>query len=126
MVLAAAALLFGVAAAFSAFAHHPGSHATRLGGSKVTLDVAAMGTDACTTVGSIALGVPRGVTPPAGNQAVTVRLQRPSGALCATVVSAVRGEAELTVPANVRVLHLYVVDQNESVVATERVPIRLP
>ncbi|HVL72579.1 MAG TPA: hypothetical protein VM434_11950 [Beijerinckiaceae bacterium] len=114
----------GIAGALEALAHHPGSHAYREADGRVRVEVASPVGDACTTVGRVEAGAPTGVAAPAGAVPVTVRLQRPPGAPCATVVRTATGEAVLAVGREARTLHLYVIAPDGRVAATERVPIR--
>ena len=87
------------------------------------LDVATAVPDACTTIAAVEKGAPPSVQPPRGAEPVTVRLERPAGLACATVVTAVRREAVLEIPPDIATLHLFIVGP-EGVRATERVPIR--
>ena len=87
------------------------------------LELVAVLSDACMTIASVERGAPPSAQTPKGSEPVTVRLQRPEGAICATVVTAAREEAVLDVPGDARTLHLFFVG-TEGVRATERVPIR--
>jgi hypothetical protein len=118
------AVLGGLLLAASAMAHHPGSHARRQADGQVRLEAIVIAGDACTDIGEIARGVPEAAGPPPGAEPVTIRLTRPPEAICATVVRAVSKVATLAVSPHTERLHLYVVDPNGSVQATERVPIR--
>ena len=118
-VLLLAALLPAVPAA----AHHPGSHATRLGDGRVRLEVTAIG-DGCTSMGPIAPGLPRGVGAPPGAAPVTATLKRPAEAMCIMIAKPVTGEAVLDLPASTPAIHLFIVGPDGAVRSTERVPIR--
>lgn len=107
-----------------ASAHHPGSHATRERDGRIRIEAVAMAADSCTTIASIRPGAPPSVTAPPGAQPVTVQLQRPQDAVCATVVTAAKRTELLNLGADARQLHLYVLGPDGSVVATERVPVR--
>jgi hypothetical protein len=118
--------LLGLASALlqtsSAMAHHPGSHASRLPDGRVKLEVGTSG-DGCTTVGAISAGVPAGVSAPPGASPVTVRLNRPPETVCTMELKPVAGEAVLVLPAAVRAIHVFILGQDGTVRATERVPI---
>jgi hypothetical protein len=123
LLSAVAALLIGLFVAVEAVAHHPGSHARRVGAGQVELDAAVSASDACTRIERMEPGTPQGVQAPTGAAPVVVRLVRPDG-LCATVVSALREARTLSVPAGTTALLLYVVGPDGRVAASERVPIR--
>lgn len=122
--VALTAIAFAMAMTVQAMAHHPGSHARRQDDGRVGLDVATSASDSCTTIRSVAVGAPPQVKPVAGSTPVTVRLQRPEGAICATVVTALHEAAVLDVPASSTILNLYVLGPDGTVAASERVPIR--
>ena len=109
--------------AVQALAHHPGSHAVRETEGRVRLAFATAAADTCTTVQSVTIGAPASVRPVGGSTPVTVRLQRPPGALCATMVSALHEEVALEVPASANLLLVYIVAPDGRVTASERVPI---
>jgi hypothetical protein len=123
LLAALLSLVLAIATAAETLAHHPGSHAAREGDGRVRLDVATAVPDACTTIAAVEKGAPPSVQPPRGAEPVTVRLERPAGLACATVVTAVRREAVLEIPPDIATLHLFIVGP-EGVRATERVPIR--
>jgi hypothetical protein len=118
---AAAALAALVAA--PAAAHHPGSHAGRLPDGRVKLDVATVG-DGCTSMGTIAPGLPGGVSAPPGAAPVTAQLDRPREAVCTMVAKPVTGEAFLDLPVGTGAIHLFIVGPEGAVRSTERVPVR--
>ena len=123
--VALATLLLGIAVTtFEALAHHPGSHAVRQADGRIQLEAVATVTDGCTTIASVERGTPPGIRPPAGNEPVTARLQRPEGAICTAALTVARREAVLDLPASSRSVHLYVLEPNGSLLTTERVPIR--
>lgn len=121
--LALASLVCGIGVSLDAWAHHPGSHAVRQSGGGVRLEAVATASDACTTIQSVTVGVPPGIRSVPGSTPVTLRLQRAPGAVCATVVSALREQAVLDVPPASTVLNLYVVAPDGNVLGSERVPI---
>jgi hypothetical protein len=123
LLAALLALVLAILAAAETLAHHPGSHAERLPDGRVRLDAAAVAADACTTIEAIERGAPSSAKPPPGAEPVTVRLRRPDGTACATVVTAARRETVFAIPPEVKVLHLFIVGP-DGVRATERVPIR--
>jgi hypothetical protein len=106
------------------YAHHPGSHAVRQPDGRVKVDAVAMASDSCTSIAALQPGTPPGLRAPQGTEPVVVRLARPSAPACATMVTAVRSDAVLTVPAKATHLHLYIVAPDGQVQASERVPIR--
>jgi hypothetical protein len=118
--LALAALLL----AASAFAHHPGSHATRQAEGRVMVEAVAMANDACTRIASVRSGAPPRVAPVPGSAPVTVQLERAGTGPCAAAVTAVQGRSHSR-PAAGRPadppLHPCA---DGSVAATERVPVR--
>jgi hypothetical protein len=118
--LALAALLL----AAPAFAHHPGSHATRQAEGRVMVEAVAMANDACTRIASVRSGAPPRVAPVPGSAPVTVQLERAGAGPCAAAVTAVRAEAALDLPRDARQILLYILAPDGSVVATERVPVR--
>jgi hypothetical protein len=120
IVLTLAALLL----ATPAFAHHPGSHATRQPDGRVIVEAVAMATDACTRIASLRSGPPAGVALVAGSAPVTAQLERAGAAPCAAVVTAVRVESSLDLPRDTRQILLYILAPDGSVAATERVPVR--
>jgi len=122
LALLAAAGAIGLAA--QAMAHHPGSHARRQSDGQVLLEVVALMADACTTIRGIEVAAPPSLKPPGGAEPVTVHIARPAGASCAAVVRAARESVFLTVPADRRVLHVFVLTPNGDVQRTERVPIQ--
>jgi hypothetical protein len=124
LFLALCSLVLGIAATVEAFAHHPGSHATRKGVGTVWLEAVVTVSDGCTTIGSVALGAPAGVSVPPSAEPVTVRLARPQGAMCTQALGSARSESALTVPAARGSLHLFVLGLDGRVVSSERVPIR--
>jgi hypothetical protein len=124
LLLALCSLVLGIAATVEAFAHHPGSHATRKGPGTVWLEAVATISDGCTTIGSVALGAPAGVAAPPSSEPVTIRLVRPQGAVCTQALGSARNESTLPVPAARASLHLFVVAPDGRVVSSERVPIR--
>jgi hypothetical protein len=107
-----------------AFAHHPGSHATRQADGRVRVEVAALATDACTSFGPVTAGAPTAVTPAPGTLPVSAQLLRPAGPLCAQAVTRVAGEAMFEVAPDVRQIMLYIVGPDGTVASTERVQIR--
>lgn len=121
--VAMASLLLATGMTVQALAHHPGSHAVRQGDGRVRLQTAASASDACTTIQSVTLGAPPAVKAVPGITSVTVRLQRPAGAVCATTVTALHEETMLDVPDSATALLVYVVGPDGSVVASEKVPI---
>ncbi len=123
LLLAVGSLVLGIAAAVEALAHHPGSHAHRVAGA-VRLEAVVTVPDGCTTIGSVALGAPAGVSAPPSSEPVTVRLERPAGAACAQALGSARRDVTLTVPEGRATLHLFVVGADGAVVSSERVPIR--
>jgi hypothetical protein len=122
MIVAVLSLALGVVAAVDAAAHHPGSHAVRERGGRVRVDVVAMVTDGCTTIASVGPGAPEGVKPPRNASALTVRLQRPEGLACIQVVGTARRELLLDDAAGI--IHIYVVQPDGMLGATERVPVK--
>jgi len=122
--LALAGLLLGLAATIDAAAHHPGSHAWRLPDGGVRLEAVANVTDGCTTIGSVERGEPPAASAARDAEPVTLRLRRPADAACTQVLTTVRREVVLTVPAGRSVLHLFTVDPDGRILATERIPVR--
>jgi hypothetical protein len=106
----------------AALAHHPGSHATRVGGNRVKVDAVALATDDCTRIETIRPGAPGVVTAPAGLTPVTARLQRGPGT-CTAAAAAVRSEQVIELPAGVRQILLYVEGSDGALVSTERVQV---
>src|SRR4051794_20669408 len=91
----------------AALAHHPGSHATRVGGNRAKVDAVALASDDCTRIDTIRPGAPGIVAAPAGLTPVTARLQRGQGT-CAATAAAVRSEQVIELPLGVRQILLYV------------------
>ena len=108
----------------AALAHHPGSHASRQPDGRVRVDIVATASDSCTSIASVAPGAPAGIRPPQGSEPVTVRLVRPAGAACATMVTAARADATISVPPRASHLHVYILGPDGQVQGTERVPVR--
>ena len=120
-LLLAAAIL---AAAAPAAAHHPGSHAYRQPDGRVRVEVVAQATDACIRVGAIRAGAPDGLAPVPGSAAATARLKRVGEGACATVMTAIRGEALLDLDRGARQVLLYVLSPDGKVAVTERLQMR--
>jgi hypothetical protein len=118
------AALPAVAGIGPALAHHPGSHANRLPDGRVNLEAVATATDACIRIGEVRAGAPPRVAAVAGTAPVTVRLERPNAEACAAVVQALRRDAVLDLPPEVRQILLYILAPDGTLAATERVPVR--
>jgi hypothetical protein len=122
--VAALTLIAGTVTALSARAHHPGSHAVRQGDGRIALDIAAIGSDSCVTIGSIAPGRPSGASGGGEALPVTVRLTRAGGGqACAQVVRQIGGKTVLDPARERRHVFIYVVAPDGQVQSTERVPI---
>jgi hypothetical protein len=117
--LALASLLSG-----AALAHHPGSHAFRMPDGRVRVEVAAVANDGCTKLGSVRAAAPPAVSAVPGTAAVTAELVRAGTGPCAMMVSAVKTEAVLDLPAGLGQIMLYILAPDGTLASTERVPIR--
>ncbi len=112
----------------AAFAHHPGSHAWRKpgppGAGLVRLEAVALVQDGCTFIGGVVPGIPEGQSANVDAFGVTVRLRKASDVpACPAQARAVRDEIEIEVPAAFRRLHIFVLQPDGTLSATERVPI---
>ena len=122
-------LLASVAAmltAFTAQAHHPGSHAWRQSGTeRVRLEAVAMAGDACLFIGSVTPGAPDGHVAPPDAFAVTARLRRSGeGASCPAGPKVLKDESMVSIPKLTRFLHVFVLKPDSILQSTERVPIK--
>lgn len=129
LACAAATLLvasLAVLTAFTAQAHHPGSHAWRQSGTeRVRLEAVALAGDACVLMGSVVPGAPEGHVAPSDAFAMTIRLRRSGeGAVCPAGPRVLRDESVVTIPKLSRFLHMFVLDPDNILQSTERVPIK--
>jgi hypothetical protein len=122
--LAAGTLIAGTLTAVTAGAHHPGSHAVRQGDGRIAVDIAALGSDSCVTIGSIAPGRPSGASGGGEALPVTVRLTKAgSGQACAQAIRPITGKTMLDPARDRRHVFIYVVAPDGQIQSTERVPI---
>lgn len=122
-MVALGSLILAIVTAVEGRAHHPGSHAARLSDGTVKLELGLASEDPCMIIAATRSDPPAGVRPPKGGHPVTVQLRRPNDAVCSVSVRALRGEAVVEVPADVRLIHLYVVGPDGDLRSTQRIPI---
>lgn len=116
-------LLAALLLATPAFAHHPGSHASRQPDGRVRIDVAVTA-GGCTFIDEIATGAPGGLMAPPGTIPVTVKLKTAQGTCAALDIAVLREEAVLSLPQGASHVSLYVLNPAGGIKSTERVPIR--
>jgi hypothetical protein len=123
LCLAVAALIGAILITASAFAHHPGSHAWRLGDGRVKLETVVAGPSSeCIMIGTVTTGTPAGHAAPAEAFPVSVRLRDMSdGKACKLALRTLKDETLLVIPPTIKRLHLFVVAATGQIASTERV-----
>jgi hypothetical protein len=112
-----------VVVTYEAIAHHPGSHAKREAGS-VVIDAVAVINDDCTKALGVEAGAPPNSSAVANRVLATLRLEHSSGANCKSQAGRVSARGAVQDVVGADQVHLYIVDQSNKLLATERIPIR--
>ncbi len=120
--LAVAALVAGIAVAYNALAHHPGSHAARISPAQARLDLLILAPAPCAAIASVRPGTPDGLTAPPRSVPVTVRTSNAAGE-CAGMPNILREAIVLDAPERAGHVHIYVTLADGTVALTQRVRI---